>query len=132
MLCIASPGVEDVVYEGIVSERSVPLLTSVTARRLVLLGVIAVMVTTGDVREVSDAVGFAGNETYFCGYHRRPYTHPSADVSREPEIHRLHMEEVHRDCHSPSMGWVSWRGFVNGRCDRDGRLSRLAAVVLLD
>ena len=121
-------GVEDVTYEGIMSERSVPLLASVTARRLVLLGVIAVMVTTGDVREVSDAVSFAGNETYFCGYHFRPYTRPPADVSRE--IHRVHMEEVHRDGHSPSMGWVSRSRFVSGCHGR--RLSRLAAVVFLD
>ena len=67
-----------------------------------LPGVITVMITTGDVRKVSDAVCLAGYETYFRCYHVRPYISSLADVCSE--ICRVNMEQVHRDGHGPSMG----------------------------
>jgi hypothetical protein len=83
LLSVARPCLEDVAHEGIVSEGSVSLLACVAARRFVLPGVITVVITTGDVRKVSDAVGLAGYETYFCCYHVRPYTGSPADVCSE-------------------------------------------------
>ena len=79
LLSVARPCLEDVAHEGIVSEGSVSLLACVAARRFVLPGVITVVITTGDVRKVSDA----GYETYFRCYHARPYTGPPADVCSE-------------------------------------------------
>ena len=54
-----------------------------------LPGVIAVMITMGDVRKVSDAVGLAGYETYFCCHHVRLYTGSPADLDVGSEIYSL-------------------------------------------
>ena len=51
LLGITRPGLEDIAHESIVGKCGVLLLACVTAGRFVLPSVIAVMVTTGDIRE---------------------------------------------------------------------------------